>query len=816
MSPGYGSGRVSVPTRGAGALRFRPVLQDGPSLPRQRTIDGPVTATARGRTGRWLRAVRSRRAVRRTLARPLVALLALSLLAAAGAVVVQVRALATDTTGDLVPGLSFVAAAALLLAVPALLARAAGEERHVRRMFLAGALVLAATGAVAPLVASEGLVAVVTTGGALVAGGLLYQGLIHWNRVRTLTSDPSDWLNGASSMFANAALANLVTLAVHGRFTTLPSWQVQVLAFGAGGAVVLFGTALTVTWIGGLARDPRAWCVNAAVGGVLAAHVACLLLGDAALPLVPAAWLLCAAVVAACAVARPRTAGPRPADNRSTVVGAIVVLLSGVVILVVEDAVVRDPAPLVTAYAAVAVLGGCVRIARMVGDLSHLARTWEEARTDDLTGVANRRGLITAVNRSLARSPRTTLLVADLDRFKAVNDRYGHEVGDELLRAMAQVYAGHVPPGGLLARLGGDEFAVLLDDVDLADAVAVARALVESTAPIGPSGDATVAIEASVGVAPSVLDGAETDGAERVVDGAELLRRADVAMYTAKRSGAGVGVYDGAADRLEQERMRLVEDLGRALAEPGVPQVGVFFQPQVDVATGRVTGAEALVRWYHAELGVLTPDRFVHLAEVNGLVTGLTAVVMRSAAEQAERWRAAGHELRVSVNLSARCLGEPTLFELLDEVLAGGLEPRRLVLEVTETSLMTNPEPALDATRRIAGRGVGISIDDYGTGYSSLSYLNDLPAAELKIDKSFVGRAVDDPRTAAIVAGTVELAHRLGLRLVAEGVADAESLALMSELGCDESQGYLHSRPLPAEDFLAWLGARAALADVTP
>jgi EAL domain-containing protein (putative c-di-GMP-specific phosphodiesterase class I) len=301
-----------------------------------------------------------------------------------------------------------------------------------------------------------------------------------------------------------------------------------------------------------------------------------------------------------------------------------------------------------------------------------------------------------------------------------------------------------------------------------------------------------------------------------VADGGELLRRADVAMYGAKRSRAAVGVYDCAADLLEQERMRLVEDLGRALAEPGVPQVAVYFQPQVDVATGRVTGAEALVRWHHAELGVLTPDRFVHLAEANGLVAGLTGVVLRSAAEQAARWRAAGHDLRVSVNLSARCLAEPALFELLDEVLAGGLDPRRLVLEVTETNLMTHPEPALDATRRIAARGVGISIDDYGTGYSSLSYLNDLPAVELKIDKSFVGRAVDDPRTAAIVAGTVELAHQLGLRLVAEGVADAESLALMAELGCDESQGYLHSRPLPAEAFLTWLGERSAFVEISP
>ena len=291
------------------------------------------------------------------------------------------------------------------------------------------------------------------------------------------------------------------------------------------------------------------------------------------------------------------------------------------------------------------------------------------------------------------------------------------------------------------------------------------------------------------------------------------MRRADVAMYLAKRSGHGVSVYDGASDLLEQERMRLVEDLGVALAQPGAPQIAVFFQPQLSTVDGRVTGAEALVRWNHAELGVLGPDRFVHLAEANGLMTALTTVVLREATAQASRWRAAGHGIRVSVNLSTSCLGEPQLLVLLDEVLADGFDPGRLVLEITETSLMTDPPAALAATRRIAERGVGISIDDYGTGYSSLSYLNDLPASELKIDKSFTGRAVTDARTAAIVAGTVELAHRLGLRLVAEGVEDDPAWDLMAQLGCDESQGYLHSRPLAADAFLDWL-ARAASSPV--
>jgi diguanylate cyclase (GGDEF)-like protein len=767
--------------------------------------DGPVAASRRRRSGRWAGVAFPPLRDDVVLGRPLAGLLALSAAVAIGVGVSQVRAICTGgvTGGGLATGLTCLVAAAQVLAVPVLLVRCsrAGDEARVWRHFLVGVLVVAATGlaapVAAPLLGSAGYVDVALTAGALVACFFFYQALIHWNRVRTLTSDPSDWLNGASSVFALAALLNLLP-GLPARFPALPGWQVQLLLFCIAGGVMLLGTSATVTRISGLARDARAWWVTAVVGVVVATQVACLVLGDVAVPLSQTAWLLCGAVLGGCALLRPGTTGARPAENQSTVIGALVVLVAGVVAVFARDVVPREASSLVTVYAAIAVLGSGTRIVRLVEDLSHLARTRHEARTDELTGIANRRGLIAAIHQSLATASRTTLLVVDLDRFKSVNDRHGHAVGDQLLRELTAIFAGHVPRGGLLARLGGDEFAVLLHDTELADAIAVADALARTTAPLSPVRDRSLSIEASVGVASSGT------GDDRV-DGGELMRRADVAMYRAKRSGAGVGVYDGAADLLEQERMRLVEDLGAALAQPGAPQIAVFFQPQVAARTGRVTGAEALVRWNHAELGMLPPDRFVGLAEANGLMAPLTTVVLRAAAAQAARWRAAGHQLRVSVNLSTSCLGEPALSDLIDEVLGGGLDPRLLVLEITETSLMKDPERALEATRLIAERGVGISIDDYGTGYSSLSYLNDLPAAELKIDKSFVGRAVADPRTAAIIAGTVDLAHRLGLRLVAEGVADAATLSLMADLGCDQSQGFLHSRPLPADTFLEWL-----------
>ncbi len=750
--------------------------------------------------------------------RPLVAALAMSAVAATCLVLWQAWALAVGGSPRVAATDAVTVALAVvqMICVPVILVRRAhaGDERRVWRQFLVGVLVLATIGAVMPVLepllgpvgeVSWGDLAV--TVGSVAACAFFYQGLIHWNRVRTLISDPSDWLNGASAVLAIIAIANFVTPLLPDRVVALPQWQVQLLYLGVAGGLMVLGTCGTVAEIGGLTRDARAWWVLGGVAVVVAAQIAGLFAGVAALPLVQSAWLLCGAVVAWCALVQPGSVHSRSAENQSAVIGALVVLVSGVLTLIVKDVVARDMTSLITLYAAAAVLGVSVRIIRLVEDLSHLARTRHEARTDELTGIANRRGLTAAIHASLAVAERTTLMVIDLDRFKAVNDRHGHAVGDQLLREMTAVFSAHVPRGGLLARLGGDEFAVLLQDTSQAEEIAVAETLSRTRTPLRHGRDQSLTIDASVGIAV-----AEASGADRV-DGGELMRRADVAMYRAKRSGTGVSVYDGASDLLEQERLRLVEDLGVALAQPAAPQIAVFFQPQLSIADGRVTGAEALVRWNHAELGILAPDRFIDLAEANGLMTSLTTVVLREAALQAARWRAAGHGIRVSVNLSTSCLSEPQLLVLLDELLADGLDPAQLVLEITETSLMTDPATALEASRRIAGRGVGISIDDYGTGYSSLSYLNDLPASELKIDRSFTGRAVVDARTAAIVAGTVELAHRLGLRLVAEGVEDEAAWDLMGDLGCDESQGYLHSRPLPSDAFLEWL-TRAASSPV--
>jgi diguanylate cyclase (GGDEF)-like protein len=513
-------------------------------------------------------------------------------------------------------------------------------------------------------------------------------------------------------------------------------------------------------------------------------------------------WLVSGILIACAHRIAPRTDFRYTVANQATIVGALVVQALGVVVLSVDNRLAPGQARLATCFALAGVLGASVRILQLVRDLAQLAQTRHEALTDELTGIPNRRALLMAIDAAFLSSQSASLLIVDLDRFKEVNDRYGHAAGDRLLRHTAEAFAAQIPAGAFLSRLGGDEFAVLLTDAQSDRAQQLGRDLARAaTAPLSDVRGRLLQVGASIGIATVALPG---------VDGGELLRRADTAMYQAKTCGSGVRVYDSALDAAAQERLELIEDLRIALRDPACAdhQLVVYFQPQLSVASGQVVGAEALVRWRHPRLGLLTPDLFIDLVEQNALMPLLTARVLREASAQTGHWRASGHGLRVSVNLSAGCLATCSLLPLIDEVLAAGTPAHDLVLEVTESSLMKDPVQALEAMNRIAARGVGISIDDYGTGYCSLSYLNDLPAGELKIDRSFTARMTRDPRTAAIVAGTVELAHRLGMRLIAEGVEDAETLAMVTALGCDESQGYLHSRPMPAEVFLRWLNTR--------
>jgi diguanylate cyclase (GGDEF)-like protein len=629
----------------------------------------------------------------------------------------------------------------------------------------------------------------------------IYQALIHWNRTRTRTSDPSDTVNGLSAVLVLAAFGNLVLAQVRPPEHGLTQWQTQASILVCSTLVVVLGTAGSVSVISGLMRDRRLWLIVVALSVVTIAELTAVITGPLAPTVTLLVWLGAGGLIVSCPLMAADTAGPQPATNQATIMGALLVQSLGVVLLAIDNRLGTGHSRLATEYALAGVLGASVRVLQLVRDLSQLAKSRHEALTDELTGIPNRRALLMAIDDALLTTRSASLLIVDLDRFKEINDRYGHAAGDRLLRHTAGAFAVQVPPGAFLSRLGGDEFAVLLTDDESARASDLALRLARAAAtPMNDVKGRLLQVGASIGIATVDMPG---------VEGGELLRRADAAMYQAKTSGSGVRVYDRALDAAAQERLELTEDLRLALRGPNPPadQILVHYQPQLNIATGRVVGVEALVRWQHPRLGLLGPDLFIELAEQNGLMQALTAQVMREATAQTARWRSDGHRLRVSVNLSAGGLAHRSLLPLIDEVLAAGMPAADLVLEVTETSLMKDPALALEAMHRIAARGVGISIDDYGTGYSSLRYMNDLPACELKIDRSFTVRTTTDPRTAAIVAGTVELAHRLGMRLIAEGVEDDETYLMVKALGCDESQGYRHSRPLPAETFLTWLDA---------
>ncbi|QTE31173.1 putative bifunctional diguanylate cyclase/phosphodiesterase [Pengzhenrongella sicca] len=700
-----------------------------------------------------------------------------------------------------------------------------GSERGVWRA-LAAAVFVAAVGATAqaaldwarfPIGADQFAVRSAVFGAStLVACPLLYQALIRWNRARGLVGDPDDWLNGLSAVFALAAIVNLVLWHGGGALADLPWWVVQGSVFRLGVTFVLLGTTVTVSFIAGLHRDARIWGIGAALAVILGSEVAALRDVGAVSPDRPLllGWVAAAALLAWCTVLSPTRVRPRPATARATAVGAVVVLLASVAVLIIHgEGLARSPGAHGHGYlvhapnvlAALAVLGITVRLVHLIRDMALLAQTRQEARTDALTGVANRRALMARLTESGDRGGPLSLLVIDLDRFKDVNDRYGHPTGDALLRSAATRFAAVVPAGGLLARLGSDEFAVLLPG-DAATAEGVAAALSDEARAIADIAGHPVRTSVSIGLAAGAPD----------LDGEELLRRADAAMFLAKSGGGGgVSRYDSEIDRADRDRGTRVEEL-RAALDLGRPDPGeqfvIYYQPQVDVRSLAVTGVEALVRWQHPGLGLLAPGEFIDLVEKYGLMPELTARVLGEAAAQAARWQADGVPLRMSVNISTSFLTHPELLPLLDTVLAStALDPALLVLEVTETTLMADAVRGLEAAHAIAARGVGLSIDDYGTGYSSLAYLNDLPATELKLDQSFVSRLVVDDRTAAIVAATIELAHRLGLRSIAEGVEDDATLAVLETLGCDECQGYLHSRPRPIASLEPWLRARRAL-----
>ncbi len=422
----------------------------------------------------------------------------------------------------------------------------------------------------------------------------------------------------------------------------------------------------------------------------------------------------------------------------------------------------------------------------------HAARTEHQALHDSLTGLANRRLLDLELARAVDRpGTRPALVLLDLDRFREVNDTLGHDRGDELVREMAGRLAALIGPHDLVARTGGDEFAVLLADVDGVESAAVhAEVLRQALCEPVPVAGVEVALGARAGVSVHGVD---------AEDGPSMLRHADVATEAAKLAHVGVRAYDAAQDEHSAERLGLIADLSRALARG---ELILHYQPKCAL-DGTVLGVEALVRWQHPRRGLVPPMEFVPVAERTGLVHPLTEQVLDLALAQARRWVDGGTPVPIAVNISTRSLLQPGFAEqVLTALGTHGVPSELLGLEITETTIMEDPESALLVLTRLAGAGIRLSIDDFGTGYSSLAYLKALPVHELKIDRTFVAALTSSDRDRVIVDSTVALGNRLGLEVVAEGVEDAATLAQLGALGCRVAQGYLLGRPVPADQLV--------------
>ncbi|WP_432494333.1 putative bifunctional diguanylate cyclase/phosphodiesterase [Kineococcus auxinigenes] len=415
---------------------------------------------------------------------------------------------------------------------------------------------------------------------------------------------------------------------------------------------------------------------------------------------------------------------------------------------------------------------------------------------DALTGLPGRQELLAAAARALRASSGATgpgVLVVDLDSFRDVNDALGHPVGDEVLRRVAGRLRVLAPAGAVVARLGGDEFAVLVPDGALAEDLARRVVAEAGDHRVGGTG---VLVPVSVGVALAPRHGTSA---------AQLLGSADAALHEAKEVRGRACTYTG--ERTAGEPGLLLQgDLARAVR---CGELFVQYQPQVDPATGVLVGAEALVRWRHPDLGTVAPDRFVPLAERSGLVHELTRVVLEQALGDVADWRACGCDVTVSVNLSARSLDDAGLPALVEAALRRHEVPARaLVLEITETGLVSDPQRAGAVVRGLRALGCSVAVDDYGTGHSSLRQLTGLDVDELKIDRSFVTAMTSDRALAVIVRSTVQMARDLGLRVVAEGVEDAGTLRALAALGCHVAQGTHVGEPVAPGDVLWVLAAQ--------
>lgn len=508
-------------------------------------------------------------------------------------------------------------------------------------------------------------------------------------------------------------------------------------------------------------------------------------------------WMVGLGLITVAATTQSRSRGDTVPPFRSL---AVVTLSSvaAVVVLIAAPDWDSDALPSVLAVGTLAVAG--LRLALAFLQLRELAVVREQALTDELTGIGNRRALYHRLDELFgppddptAAPPRFSLALVDLNHFKEVNDSFGHGTGDELLQRVAGRFAESLAKLGtphLLTRLGADEFAVVLEGVGSAEAaLGCGVALQESLeAPVALH-DVQLHVRASIGIALAP---------EHAGSRSDMLFAADAAMYAGKSSGEPVSLFSPTVAGDRRNRLEVAEDLYQALERD---ELFVEYQPLVSTS-GRIVGAEALVRWRHPVRGRLMPDEFLPVAERYKLTPDIATRVLDIALTDLRLWRAKRPDLTVSVNVSATDLQNERLVHLVaNALLQHGVPASALTIEITETALMRDPDVARAALHALDALGVRLAVDDYGTGYSSLEYLLKLPINEIKLDRTFCQALVDEERSVAIVRSTIDLTHALGLHMVAEGVEDAATFAILRELGCDLVQGWHLGRPTSSADF---------------
>jgi len=618
------------------------------------------------------------------------------------------------------------------------------------------------------------------------------------NEIRGMT--PAHWLDGVIAGFGAAAVC--AAFAFHsilkssgrdvlGTITNLayPVGDVLLLGLVVGGFAVLSGRN-RAPWIllaVGLSINVLGDTSNLFQDSIGASRIGSTLNGIA--------WPVAIVVMSMAVWLRePRTNPLRPERPPGFVLPTASAAAALVILFVASFRGVGSVA-ISLATATLAVAG--IRLAlslRLTQTLSEERR--QQAVTDELTGLPNRRHLFQVLdhffgeNEALADGRRLAFLFVDLDHFKEINDSFGHPAGDELLRQLASRLSQSLRESDLIVRIGGDEFAVVLIDGGSQYAEEVAQRVTDCLSEPFLLEVVSTTIGASIGIAMAPDD---------ATDAAGLMWCADVAMYRAKVSGAPFASYQQNLDAWDQ--MRLLEEFRLALDEGGLT---LHYQPQLDLRSREVLAVEALLRWEHPRLGLLPPAKFLPLVEEAGLMHAVTRWVVRNATEQCARWRTEGRHLSVAVNVSPSNLVEPGFVDLVRQELGRqSLPSEALVLEITETSVISDFQRSRQVIEELRDMGIVVSIDDFGAGVTSLAYLSRLAVRELKLDRYFVARlaGADRERDLELVRSTIDLGHAMGLRIVAEGIEDEETLELLTQLGCDFAQGYCICRPKPADEL---------------